>query len=187
MTTVAVMLALLTTGYVLQGVLRMRSEESEGRAEVVLATSVDRLAWVGSHLLVVATASAVMLAVSGGALGLIHGLRAGQLSWVVDMAAANLAHLPAVWVVAALAVLLLGIAPHLARTAWVALAAAVTITFLAGPAQIPQWVRNLSAFTHVPPLPAADLTFTAPLLLLLVTAALGAVGLTSLRRRDLQV
>jgi ABC-2 type transport system permease protein len=186
LSTVAVMLALITTAYVIQGLLRMRSEESEGRPGIVIATPVSSLALAGSHAAVVAAGSAVILGVSGATVGLIHGLLVGDLSWVGVMAASNLAQLPAVWILGGLALALYGTAPRSSPSSWVALGVAAVITFLTGPTQLPRWLRGLSPFTHLPPLPAAELTLTAPMVLLAMSAALAAVGLAGLRRRDLQ-
>jgi ABC-2 type transport system permease protein len=50
---------------------------------------------------------------------------------------------------------------------------------------MPQWVQNLSPFTHVPEVPAASVT-VAPLLLLAgVWLALAVAGVVATRRRDL--
>lgn len=184
--TVVLMLALATGGYVVQGLLRLRTEESDGRAELLLGRPVSRLAWAGGHVLVVGAGSIIILAVSGAATGLVHGLRAGDLSWVGSLAAANLAQLPAVWVLAGLALLLYGISPRLALVAWAALAGTVVVGFFAEPMQLPPWVRDLSPFSHLPQLPAADLTWGAPIAVLAVAVVLGAVGLGALRRRDIE-
>jgi ABC-2 type transport system permease protein len=46
-------------------------------------------------------------------------------------------------------------------------------------------VLNLSPFTHVPQLPAGDLTWAPLLWLTAVAAALVAVGMVGARRRDI--
>ena len=183
--TVAVMLALATTGYVVQGLLRLRSEEGEGRAELVLATPVSRLAWAASHVVVVLAGSVVILGVAGAMAGLIHGLRSGDLGWAAELALANLVQVPGVWVLAGVALLLYGAWPRVVMASWAGLAVAVVVTFFAEPLQLPSWVRDVSPFTHLPQLPAAELSFGAPLVALAVAGFLGAAGLAALRRRDL--
>lgn len=183
--TVAVMLALATTGYVIQGLLRLRSEEDDGRAELVLAAPVSRLAWAGGHVVVVLAGSVVILGLAGAAAGLIHGLRSGDLSWAGELAMANLVQVPGVWVLAGVALLLHGAWPRGVLAAWGGLAVAVVITFFAEPLQLPAWVRDLSPFTHLPQLPAAELSIGAPLAVLAVAVVLGAGGIAALRHRDL--
>ncbi len=50
---------------------------------------------------------------------------------------------------------------------------------------MPQWVQDLSPFTHVPKAPAVPLTAAPVLALIAVVAALTLTGLVSLRHRDL--
>lgn len=184
--TVALMLALATTGYVVQGLLRLRSEESDGRAELLLGRPVSRFAWAGSHVLVVAVGSMAILAASGAVTGLIHGLRAGDLSWVGSLALATLVQLPAVWVLGGITLLLYGLSPRLALVSWATLAIAVVVAFFGDPLQLPQWARDVSPFTHLPPLPAADMTWAGPAVLLVVAGGCGALGSGALRRRDVE-
>lgn len=183
--TVAVMLAIITAGYVIQGLLRLQSEEADGRAELVLATPVSRLAWAGSHVVVVLAGSLVILGVSGGVAGLIHGLRSGDLTWVGELTAANLVQVPGVWVLAGLALLLHGAWPRAVLATWAGLAVTVVIVFFAEPLQLPAWAQDVSPFVHLPQLPAADLSLVPVLMVLAVAVAFGAAGLAALRHRDL--
>ncbi|TMR25331.1 hypothetical protein ETD86_01715 [Nonomuraea turkmeniaca] len=50
---------------------------------------------------------------------------------------------------------------------------------------LPQTVRDLSPFSHVPPIPAAEVTFAPLAALVLTTAGLAAMGLALFRRRSL--
>jgi ABC-2 type transport system permease protein len=69
--------------------------------------------------------------------------------------------------------------------------AAVMLSILLGPLfgaatfQLPESVQNVSPFTHVPKVPAAETTVMPILSLLLVAAGLVAVGVIAFRRRDL--
>ena len=51
--------------------LRLRTEETDGRAEAVLATAVGRLRWAVSHLLVAVLGPAVALLAAGLTAGLV--------------------------------------------------------------------------------------------------------------------
>jgi ABC-2 type transport system permease protein len=180
-------IGLLAAGYAVQAVLRLRSEEAELRAEPVLATTASRVGWAGSHLLVAAAGAAVVLAAGGLVAGLAHGLRAGDLSGQLPrVLLAALAQLPAVWVLAAVGAAVFGLLPRLAVGAtWAILAVVVAITMFGEPLQLSQWLLDLSPFAHLPRLPAAALTVTPLLWLLLVAAALAAAGLAAFRHRDL--
>jgi len=49
---------------------------------------------------------------------------------------------------------------------------------------LPQWVQNLSPFTHVPKAPATEVAAGPVIALCLVCIALAVVGTVAVRRRD---
>ena len=180
-------IAMLAAGYAVQATLRLRAEEAEQRAEPVLATTASRVGWAGSHLLVAAGGAAVVLATGGAMAGLAHGLRsgdvAGQLGRVLGAA---LVQLPAVWVMAAVAAALFGLAPRLVVGAtWAILAVVLAITVFGEPLRFDQRVLDLSPFAHLPRLPAAEFAAVPLVWLLAAAAVLAAAGLAAFRRRDL--
>jgi ABC-2 type transport system permease protein len=177
---------LATAVYAMQAALRLRTEETALRAEPLLATRVRRTAWVGSHLAFALLGPALLLVVSGGAMGLVHGLRTGAAgAETLRLATSALAQLPATWVLAGIALALFGLAPRMTTAVWGVLVAYLLIGQLGPVLQLDQWVMNLSPFTHVPALPMADLTWAPLLWLTAVAAALMAAGLAGARRRDI--
>ena len=178
--------ALAATGYAIQAVLRLRTEELELHAEFVLATATSRWAWVASHAVFALLGPVVLMAAAGLATAVAYGLGAadlgGQLSRLVGAA---LVHLPAVWVLAALALGLFGLRPQLAGLAWAALAASFLMTLLGAILQLGQWLVDLSPYSHVPRLPGGRLTAAPLLWLLLVGGILAGVGLRGAQRRDI--
>jgi ABC-2 type transport system permease protein len=183
---VMTILGLMAAGYAIQATLRLRAEETSGRAEPVLATAVGRLQWAGSHLVFSVMGSALALVAAGLTTGLTYGLSSGdvghQLSRVLEGA---LVQVPAVWVLAAVAVALVGLAPRFAAVAWGALGVCVVLGLVGAALQLDQWVMDLSPFTHVPKVPGDALSATPLVLLLALAAALGGAGLAGLRRRGI--
>jgi ABC-2 type transport system permease protein len=175
---VLTILGLLAAGYAIQATLRLRAEETAGRAEPVLASAVGRLQWAASHLAFSVLGSALALVAAGVTVGLTYG----QLSRVMEGA---LVQVPAVWVLAAVAVALVGLAPRLAAAAWGALGVCVVLVLVGAALQLDQWVMDLSPFTHLPKVPGAALSATPLVLLLAVALALGGAGLAGLRRRGI--
>jgi ABC-2 type transport system permease protein len=179
-------LGLMAAGYAIQATLRLRAEETSGRAEPVLATAVGRLQWAASHLVFSVVGSALALLAAGLTVGLTYGLAAGdlghQLARILEGA---LVQVPAVWVLAAVAVALVGLAPRFAAAAWGALGLCVVLVLVGAALQLDQWVMDLSPFTHVPRVPGGTLTATPVVLLLAVALALGGAGLAGLRRRGI--
>jgi len=184
--TVMGLVGLVAAGYAVQATLRLREEEITGRAEPVLATGVGRIAWAASHLGFALAGPAVVLAAAGFTTGAVHGLSTGQVGREVPRTVeAALVQLPAVWVLAALAVALFGLLPRAAPVAWGFLAGCLVLSLLGPILRLDQWMLDVSPFTHVPRLPAAAFA-PAPLVwLAAVAAALTALGLAGLRRRDI--
>jgi ABC-2 type transport system permease protein len=182
------LLGLIAAGYAVQATLRLREEETTGHAEMVLTSSVARLRWAASHLLFSLVAPAVVLAAAGLVEGLTYGAISGDVGGPLGrVLASTLAQLPAVWVLAGIAVLLFGILPRWATAAWGALAACVLLLLVGTTLQWNQWILDVSPFTHVPHLPGGHAEATPFVVLIAVAVILTAGGLAALRRRDIPV
>ncbi|WP_026405142.1 ABC transporter permease [Actinomadura rifamycini] len=176
------MLGLLAAGYAVSAVLKLRAEESALHAESLLATPTGRLHWASSHLLFALAGPVAGLTTGALLAGLVHD--PGELPALLPAA---LARLPAVWLIAALALALFGLVPRLTSASWAAVAVAVAVTLIGPMLDVGQWALDLSPFTHIPKLPGADPTATPFVWLLAITATLTATGLTAFRRRDLSL
>ncbi|HEY2673274.1 MAG TPA: ABC transporter permease [Rugosimonospora sp.] len=178
-------LGLFAAAYAIQATLKLRDEETNGHAEPVLSTATSRLRWAGSHLVFTFLGPAVALAAAGLAMGITYGVSAGDVDASVPrLLAASMAVLPAVWVLAAIAVVLFGVLPRLAAAGWGALAACLLLFLAGGAVRLDQWVLDISPYTHIPHLPGGAVTATPFVVLSVVAAALAAAGLARLRRRD---
>lgn len=182
-----VMVALLATAFGVSSVLRARAEEAAGRAEPLLATATSRAAWLGSHGAVAFAGSAVLLAGAGAATGAVHAVMSGGAGQVARLTGGALAHLPAVWLVLAVALLLVGLAPRAATAAsWAVVATVVFITLFGRSLDWPAWVTDLSPLNWTPTAPVESWQPGAALGLAAVTVALLAVAFGGFRRRDLE-
>lgn len=176
----------LVSVHAIGAVLELRTEETRRRAELVLATAVTRWAWGASHLLFALVGPVVLLAAAGGAAGLASGLVIGAGPGdTVRLALAALVQLPAVWVVAGIAVALVGLAPRWSSAAYAALGAFLLLGQVGEALQLDQRWLDLSPFAHLPPLPGAAMTWAPVLWLTGLAVGLCGIGLLGLRRRDL--
>jgi ABC-2 type transport system permease protein len=178
---------LVAAGYATSAVLRLRAEETGGRAEPLLATAVGRIRWGLSHLAVAVVGTAVLLALAGLATGLGYGLRIGSAGpQAARMIGAAMAQLPASLVVAGVAVALVGLLPRACVAgAWTVLGAVVVVDLFGAVLQLSHWVLDISPFTHVPRLPGGTVSAAPLVWLCLVALAFCVVGLAALRRRDI--
>ena len=180
-------LALLTSGYAVQSILRLHGEETSGRVESVLTTALGRVPWVLTHLGVVVIGVLILQLLVGIVSAVTYGAAIGDITGpATDLVPAALAYVPAIALVAATAVLCVGAIPrHGAAVAWGLFAVWLLIGQLGVLLDLPQFVLDLSPFTHVPALPAAPWRILPLAVLSVLAAATAAVGVFAMRRRDL--
>ena len=177
-------MALIGTGFAIQAVLRMRGEETAGRLEPLLATALARPRWAAGHIAVAVAGTVLVLGASGLGAGIADAIASGDAGRLPLLLGSSLALAPAVWVLAGAAVALFGFVPRAAAAAWGVLGACFLLAYLGPLLSLPDWVMDLSPFTHVPLLPAADLSVAPLAVLTAVAFALTALGLVGFRRRD---
>lgn len=179
-----VILALTAAGPALQILARLRGEESELRVEPVLATPVSRPAWVASHVVVALTGSALILALAGAGVGTAYAVTGGGARQVPRLLLAALVYVPAVWLLAGLAVALFGLVPRWTAGAWVALGLCFTAAMFGALLELPAWALDLSPFQHIPGLPADSFRVLPIVVITAIATALTGVGLWAFRSRD---
>lgn len=184
---IMVIMAIFASLYGVVAALRPRAEESGGRAEPLLATPLSRTRWVGGHVAVAMAGSAAVLVVGAASLGATGAVVLDDGGFLGDVVVAGLAYVPALWATLAVAVALYGLRARLAPLAWAVPAYAFAVGYLGQILQFPEWMANLSPFGNVPQAPAEDLAAGPLVVLILVAAALVALGLWLLRRRDLSL
>jgi ABC-2 type transport system permease protein len=186
--TIIGLMALVVGTYTVGALLRLRSEEADGLLEPVLATTVTRWRWLLGHLVIVAFGTLLLLGLTGVSAGLFAGLAVGDVPGMLGtLTGAALVHAPAVLLLGAIVVAAFGVLPRCSGgIAWVAFfGALVAGPMIGGLLDLPEAVRNLSPFTHVPAIPAEPFTLLPVLVLTGVVLALAAVGASAFARRDL--
>ena len=173
--------------YATSAVLRLRAEETGNLAEPVLATATGRIRWGLSHICIAAGGACLLLTTAGVSAGLGYGILTGSASTQVPyLLGAALARLPAVLVLAAVAVLLFGLLPwESVALGWSAVALAGVIAVFGPPLLWPAWMMDISPFTQTPKLPGGTVPAEPLLWLCGIAVALSVAGLVGLWRRDI--
>ena len=181
------MLGMMAAAFAVSLTLRLHQEEAGQRAETLLSGSVSRSRWLTGHLVLALAGSALAIVVAGVVAGLTYGVAAhdvgGKLLMVVGTA---LVQLPAVWLPAAVAVALFGLAPRFSPLSWGVLVGFVALYLIGELAGFPQWVLDLEPFAHIPSVYGHAFTAVPLVALLTIDAGLIAVGMAAFRRRDVQ-
>jgi ABC-2 type transport system permease protein len=164
----------------------MHTEESEGRLEGILATSVSRPRWMVSHLGCVLLGAALLAGVLGASTGAAYVVATGT-TWgaVPPLLGAALAQLPAVLALMGFASAAFGLFPRGAvALSWGGLLAAFVAGQMGMLLKLPRWVINLSPFAHAPAAPAEGVTMVPLAILLAIAVALCIAGIGAFRRRN---
>lgn len=181
------LMAIALGGYIVQALLRMRSEESAGRLEPILAAHVSRPRWMMSHIVCAFGGALLLTAILGISASTTFVLITGA-AWaeIPKLTVAALAHTPAVLALGGLTVAIFGAFPRtVVAAAWSVFALCLCIGQFGVLLKLPNWIINFSPFSHIPAAPIEPLTAMPILALLAAAAALTIAGLTLFRRRDL--
>jgi ABC-2 type transport system permease protein len=179
-----VFMAIISCGFVVSSVLRLRAEEEAGRAEAVLATPVSRTTWMAATVAVAFLAVAKLTLLMGLGLAVGYALGSGEWDQVLPQVGGQLAYLPGTLVIGALAAALYGLLPRGTGLAWAVVAVVALQLMLGQLLGLPDAVEAISPFWHLAEVPVEDFEVAPVLVLLLVAAALVAAGLWGYRRRD---
>jgi polyether ionophore transport system permease protein len=169
-----------------QAIMRARQDEAGGTAEIVLAAPVSRMRWFFAYLLIgaVTVAAVLALAVLGAFVGLIGATDAPERMSTV--AEAGLAQLPAGLVIVAVAALLFAVLPRLSiGLGWAVLGLAVVLGQFGGLFGFPEWIRDLSPFSHTPMVTADEIDWAAAWVMTGIAVVVAAAATALVRRRDL--
>jgi len=172
-------------------VLKARAEETDTRAELVLAASVNRRKYLGSFaliafvvaLLVQLASSIGMFAVGADSMGSTAEF---PLSFALQV---GLNYVPAIWVKVGVAVLLVGMFPKATSLIWAYFAYTFVALFLGqGFGIFPDWALWLSPYAFVQQLPLSpgeSFNWIVPIVLTVIAMALTAIGLWKYGKRDI--
>lgn len=170
-----------------QAILRLRSEETEGRAELLLAAPVTRLTWLGSTLTVGVLSVLAVCTVAGVATGSAVAGSTGQASAFGRFAWAALAHAPAALIFVTLAALVLALVPRATiPLGWGLLVIGLVLGQFGDLIGLPEWLQDVSPFRHSSAVPLEELDVASTLILVGVAALAGSSAVLLVRHRDLQ-
>jgi ABC-2 type transport system permease protein len=178
------MLVLIAAGFTVSSALRPHSEEQAGRVEALLATGLSRTQWYVGHVAVTLGGSLLVVLASGAGIGLGYALVTGDGSAVLRLTGASFAQAAGLVVIGAVAVLLIGAAPRWAPLAWLAVVYCFVVLMFGELLDFPQWVIDVSPFSHLAAVPAESMRWGPFGVLLALAAALGLAGVLAFRSRD---
>lgn len=176
-------LAVVATGYVIQTIGTLRTEEADGRLETRLCGTLSRTHWLASHALVILGGLLTIVVCSSLILGLATALSVGDMAELGPTLTSGLAYLPAELVLAGLALAVYGLRPEMFGIAWAGYAVMTFIALLGPGLKLPQWLLDFSPTTHVHNPPADTIRAPSIIVMAAVAVILVAIGFVAFRRR----
>lgn len=177
------MIVLMALGVVGQGIAKIRAEETSGRLEPLLARAVPKARWLAVEGLTVVVGGAIALAAGGAGLSLSVPEDAGTSGAALISTGLILA--PAIALLGALGVLIIGLFPRMTWILWAVVAYVAVVSLLGGTLDLPEWALNLSPLHLIGQVPYEDPSGWAVLWLSIAAVALFIGGLGIFRRRDI--
>lgn len=176
-------LAILGGAAGVQVMLRALTEESRYRTEPLLAGALTRDRLYASHVGIALGGTSIALLLGGTLLG-VTGTGSATSLRVSDVVKETVVTLPALWVLVAIAVAVVGARPRVKLAAYIGVIGAFALTIIGPTLNLWDWVLAISPLYHVPHVLAEHANYWPVLWLILIAAALTAVGFAGYRRRD---
>ncbi|MGO4103635.1 ABC transporter permease [Leifsonia sp. YAF41] len=186
-TTMFSLAGILAAACATQVVIRMRQEEALGTAELVLSSPVSRVRWLVDYLVLGTVSIVLVLLVSAivGALGIAASDNSGASAG--DMFAAAAAQLPAALIYLGVLALVFVLLPGLTiALGWTLVGIGVMFGVFGGLIGLPDWMRNISPFTHTPVPTQGAIDWSGGITMLVISIAAALVAVFLMRRRELQ-
>ncbi len=171
-----------------QVIVRLRQEEAGGTAELMLATPLSRIRWLLEFLLVGVVAVVTVLLAAGLASGL-SAVAAGESSSLFgDSLTAAAAQLPVSFVYLGVLALVFVVLPNWTIViAWATLGLGAFIGVFGGFIGLPDWIHNLSPFTHTPVVTGPSPDWTGGIWMFAIALVATVVASALIRRRDFAI
>jgi ABC-2 type transport system permease protein len=177
---------LLATAAGVQTVMRPRSDEAEGRAEAILSSQLTRAWWLGLYCMAAAVAVLGVALVAALSAGISLSIAHGDIARLGTTLAMVLVELPAGSVFLGLTALVFATLPRLTvALGWGLFVIGLILGQLGDLLALPQWLRSISPFSHVPVVPFEEVDPLTIIILLTITAALMIGAVLALQRRDI--
>jgi ABC-2 type transport system permease protein len=183
--TMVLILGLTVGGFAIWSTSHPGASEDQGQLELVLSGPLGRVRSMTENLLVTVATTTAVLAASALGLGIAQALVTGELSEGARAFGSQMAYLPAILTLVGVVALFAGWLPRWSWAGYLVLSFYFVIGWLGGLLDPPQWMVELSAFSHTPRVPIESAWGWELPILTLVALALMGLGVAGFRRRDL--
>jgi ABC-2 type transport system permease protein len=185
MSVISIVSALVCAIPAIQMITKLRSEEKLNRTDHILGRAVSRKSLLTSYVLLGFVISIVATALSAYGLYLSSAQVMEEPIRLGLVMQSGLVHIPAIWVMIGIAVLLIGIFPKAISFVWGYLTLSFILNYFDGILQIPEALKKLTPFAHIPQIPVDEMTLAPLIVLTFISAMLIFFGYKTYSKRDI--
>lgn len=185
MSVLMVILAIAGTIPVLNAIFRLKGEEKKGRMDAIYAAAVSRTRIFFSYVGIGAGVSILSMLLSALGLYLAQAAVMGDPIELGTIMRAAVAFVPALLFMLGVGALLVGAFPRWTGIGWLYLVYCFIVDYMGGLLQLPDWMKELTIYSHVPALPIEPFHWGPLLVTLLLAAGICLAGYLFYRRRDI--
>lgn len=177
-------LGLLAAVYGVQTIIRLHGEETNHRADPLLAGSFSRSKLFASYSIVSLVGSAIAVLVSGGMVSIVLSVNKSAVS-SVDIMQQSILTIPAIFLLVSIAIFAIGVRPSLRFFAWLAIVASFTLTLLGPILRLDDKILSLSPLWHIPSASLDSISLHSVFIMLAIAVLLIFLGFVGFNKRDI--
>lgn len=166
-------------------ILKLKGEENKNRTEHMYSRAVSRISLMGSYCFTAVIVSFVMQVLLAVGLWSTSAPLIGDTLTFGKALSSALVFLPAIWVLIGIVVFLIGVFPKATSLIWMYFAFCFIVIYLSELLSFPDWLSNLSSFTHVPQLLIEDGNILSLSVMTIVAIIIGLIGFIGYKKRDI--
>jgi len=166
--------------------LKVRSEEKKGLNEHIISKRVSRTKLLFGYftLSLISSISMILFLVLGLWSAAFAVMPDDPVSFV-ELLKSGMVYLPAIWVMIGIATILLAFLPHRTSIVWIYLGYSVFAVYLGMLLGLPDWVKKLTPFGHIPQIPTEEMNWNNLIVLSFIFLVLTIIGFIQYRKRDM--
>ncbi len=176
-----IIMSMIASVPIVQTAMKIHSEEKRGRMEQIFGRSVPRLKMYGSFIIIAVLESIVMEILLAMGLGIASF---GELD-IPMLLKAGICYLPALWFMAGVAILLVGVLPKLTSLIWALFGYAFIVMYIGRIMNLPEWMGKTTPFGNIPQMPIQEFDVVPLVILTLLAVLLASIGLWKYKSRDI--
>jgi len=180
-------MSMLSTIPVLSFMQRVRGEEKLGRTEHLLSRSVSRSRQFAAYFIIASIMGAVLMLLTALGFWSVGSITLDTAPSLGTFVEAAMAYLPAIWVMLGCSMILIAYLPDKTFISYIYLGYSFFSVYIGSIAQLPEWIKKLTPFGHIPQIPVEEMDVFSLVVLIVIAVLLFVLSFAGYSKRDMQM